>query len=115
MGVLVSLWPMGLYGWPRRLTGSPGYFCLLHPPLPTSDDARPYVLFRGKQFEVPKAYPKGAEGPLVNNQQFIQELEKYFVKDIRDACARNNNLCAKPRSSHMKSDLIYKRVFADFL
>ena len=29
---------------------------------PTSDDARPYVFIRGKLFEVPKAYPKGAEG-----------------------------------------------------
>ena len=53
-------------------------------------------------------------GPLVlvNDQQFIEELEKYLVKD---ACAWNNNPRAKPKSSNMKSNLIYKHVFADFL
>ena len=29
---------------------------------PTSDDARPYVLIRGKGFKVLEAYPKGTEG-----------------------------------------------------
>ena len=39
--------------------------------LPTSDDAHPYVLIRGKRLEVPEAYPNNAEGWLVNDQQFI--------------------------------------------
>ena len=43
---------------------------------PTSDDARPYVFIPGKLFEVPEAYPKGAEGRLVNDKQFIRELEE---------------------------------------
>ena len=38
---------------------------------PTSDDARPYVFIRGKLFDVPEAYPKGAEGRLVNDKRFI--------------------------------------------
>ena len=37
----------------------------------TSDDARRYVFIRGKLFGVPKAYPKGAEGHLVNDKRFI--------------------------------------------
>ena len=82
---------------------------------PTSDDARPYVFIRGKLLEVPEAYSKGVEGRLVNDKQFIRELEELFVKDIRDACARNTNSRAKPKASDTKSDLIYKRVFADFL
>ena len=82
---------------------------------PTSDDARPYVFIRGKLFEVPEAYPKGAEGRLVNDKRFIRELEELLVKDIRNACARNTNPCAKPKASDTKSDLIYKRVFGDFL
>ena len=35
---------------------------------PTSDDTRPYMLILGKRVKVPKAYPKGTEGWLVNNQ-----------------------------------------------
>ena len=82
---------------------------------PTSDDARPYVFIRGNLFEVPEAYPKGAKGWLVNDKQFIRELEELLVKDICNACARNTNPRAKPKASYTKSDLIYKRVFADFL
>ena len=50
-------------------------------------------------------YPKGLEGRWVNNQQFIEKLEKHLVKDIRDACARNNNPRVKPKSSDTKSSL----------
>ena len=82
---------------------------------PTSDDALPYVLIRGKRVEVPEAYPKGAEGRLVNDQRFLQELEQFLAKDICDACARNSNPRAKPKPSDTKTALIYKRVFADFL
>ena len=81
----------------------------------TSDDARPYVFIRGKLVEVPEVYPMGAEGWLVNDQQFIRELEELLANDIGDACARNMNPRAKPKASDTKFDLIYKRVFADFL
>ena len=81
----------------------------------TSDEARPYVLIRGKCVQVPEVHPKGAEGRLVNDQRFVQELEKFLAKDVGDTCAWNNNLHAKPRPSDTKTALIYKRVFADFL
>ena len=64
---------------------------------------------------MPEAYPKGAEGRLVNDKRFIRELEELLVKEIRNACAPNTNPCAKPKASDTRSDLIYKRVFADFL
>ena len=73
------------------------------------------MLIHGKRFKVPEAYPKGAEGRLVNDQQFVGDLNKYLVKDIFDAGAWNSNPCAKPKSLETKSDLIYKCVFADFL
>ena len=83
---------------------------------PASDDARPYgLLICGKRFEVPEAYSKGAEGQLVNDQQFIHEHEKYVVKDIRGTCARFKDPRAKPKSSDTKSDSIYEHVFANFL
>ena len=61
-------------------------------------------LIRGKHVEVPEAHPKGAKGRLVNDQLFIQEQEQFLSKDIRDHCARNNNLRAKP--SYTKTALI---------
>ena len=73
------------------------------------------MLLHGKRFEVRKAYPNGAEGRLVSDQQLIQELEKYLVKNIHDACERNINPRAKPKSLDKKFDVIYKRVFTDFL
>ena len=51
----------------------------------------------------------------MKDQRFIQELEELLAKDIRNTCARNMNPRAKPKESDTKSDLIYKRVFADFL
>ena len=86
---------------------------------PTSDDTRPYVLICGNRLEVPEAYPKGTEGWLVNDQQFIylfiQELAQFLAKDIRDTCARNSNPRAKPKPSDTKTVVIYKQVFANFL
>ena len=56
------------------------------------------MLIRGKRFKVPEAYSKGLEDRLVNDQQFSEELEKYRVKDIRDACAQSGTPRAKPKS-----------------
>ena len=80
-----------------------------------SDDARPYVLIRGKRLKVPEVYSEGAEGRWgsVNDQQFIQGLEQFLAKDIRDACARNSNPVEKLKPSDTKTALIYERVFAD--
>ena len=51
----------------------------------------------------------------MNDQPFIRELEELLAKYIRNACAQNTNPRAKPKASDTKSNLIYKRVFADFL
>ena len=51
----------------------------------------------------------------MNDQPFIQELEELFAKDIRDACARNTNRRAKPKSSDTNTTVIYKHVSGDFL
>ena len=51
----------------------------------------------------------------MNDQQFIREPEELRAKYIRDACARNTNLRAKPKASDTKTTLIYKRVSGDFL
>ena len=51
----------------------------------------------------------------MNGQRYIQEPEQFLAKDIRDTCAWNNNLRAKPKPWDMRTAQIYKRVFADFL
>ena len=51
----------------------------------------------------------------MTDKHFIEELEKYVVKDIYDACAQNNNPLGKPKSSDTKSNLFYKRVFLRLL
>ena len=73
------------------------------------------MFIRGKLFEVPEAYPKGAKGRLVKDERFIRELEELLTKDIHNACVWNTNPRAKPKISDTKSDLIYKRLFANFL
>ena len=50
----------------------------------THDDTRPYVLMCGERFRVPERYTKGAEGRLVNNQKFIDDL----TKDLREIPVR---------------------------
>ena len=34
----------------------------------------------------------------MKDQRFIDELEQFLAKEIRDACAQNNNARAKPRA-----------------
>ena len=46
---------------------------------------------------------------------FINDLNKDIKKNLYEACARNTNPRAKPKSSDSKSGMIYKRAFADFL
>ena len=51
---------------------------------------------------------------MVNAHQFIVDPKEYLVKNIRDACAWNNNPRAKRKSLDTTFDLMYKCVSADF-
>ena len=73
------------------------------------------MCIRGKCVKLPEAHRKGAEGQLVSNQRFIRELAEFFVKDIRDAYARNMNAPAQPKVWDIPTTLISKHVFGDFL
>ena len=39
-----------------------------------------------------RAYPKGANGRSANFQQFLQELEQFFAKDIPDVFVRGTTI-----------------------
>ena len=49
----------------------------------------------------------------MNDLLLIRQLEEFIVKDFRDACARNTNLCAKPKASDTKTTWNHDRVFGN--
>ena len=60
---------------------------------------------------MPDSTPKNVSGHLQCAQQFIDELTKQLVADLHQACQQKTSPSAKPKSSDMKIDLIYKRAF----
>ena len=45
----------------------------------------------------------------------IDDLAKDLKENVHQACVRNTNRRAKPKSSNLKSDLFYQCPFADVL
>ena len=85
-------------------------------PAPTTkEDTRPKVLILGRWREVLDSYPKSASGQLQRDQQFIEELTKQRVLELRASCELNTSPGAKPKSSDTKADVIYKRAFRNYL
>ena len=75
----------------------------------------PKVLICGEWRKVPDGDPKDAFGQLEHDQQFINELAKQLVAELRMACQLITSRGAKPKSPDTKAGLIYKRVFCDYL
>ena len=73
---------------------------------PTTDgDTRRYVSICGA-IPGPQGVSKGstAQGQLVPDHMFIDDLTKDIEQNIHQVCARNTNPRAKPKSSDSKSD-----------
>ena len=81
---------------------------------PSVDEVRPKVVIRGEEFFVPEHYPKDASGKLEYDKNLIKELEEKTTGVIRNMC-KHNPPSAQPTYKDKKSDLIYKRVFCDFI
>ena len=81
---------------------------------PSVDEVRPKVVIRGEEFFVPEHYPKDASGRLEYDKNLIKELEEKTTGVIRNMC-KHNPPSAQPTYKDKKSDLIYKRVFCDFI
>ena len=64
--------------------------------------------------KVPEHYPKDASGRLEYDKNLIKELEEKTTGVIRNMCMHNPP-SAQPTYKDKKSDLIYKRVFCDFI
>ena len=81
---------------------------------PSVDEVRPKVVIRGEEFFVPEHYPKDASGKLEYDKNLIKELEEKTTGVLRNMC-KHNPPSAQPTYKDKKSDLIYKRVFCDFI
>ena len=79
---------------------------------PSVDEVRPKV--RGKELFVPEQYPKDASGRLQYDNKLIQELDMSTTDVLRNMC-KHNLPAAQPTYKDKKADLIYKRVFCDFM
>ena len=81
---------------------------------PFVDEVRPKVVICGKEFFVPGHYPKDASGKLQYDKKLIEELDTKTTDVLRNMC-KHNPPSAQPTYKDKKADLIYKRVFCDFI
>ena len=81
---------------------------------PSVDEVRPKVVIRGQEFFVPEHYPKDASRKLEYDKNLIKELETKTTGVLRNMC-KHNPPSAQPTYKDKKADLIYKRVFCDFI
>ena len=81
---------------------------------PPVDDIRPKVVIRGKEFFVPEHYRKDACVKLDYDKKLIEELDTKTTDVLRNMC-KHNPPFAQPTYKDKKADLIYKRVFCDFI
>ena len=77
---------------------------------PSVDEVRPKVVICGKEFFVPEHSPKDASGKLQYDKKLIEELDTKTT----DVC-KHKPPSAQPTNKDKKADLIYKRVFCDFI
>ena len=81
---------------------------------PSVDEVRPKVVIRGKEFFVQEHYPKDASGKLEYDKNLIKGLDTKTTDVLRNMC-KHNPPSAQPTYKDKMADLIYKRVFCDFI
>ena len=81
---------------------------------PSADEVCPKVVICGKEFFVPEHYLKDAFGKLECDKNLIEELDTKTTGVLRNMC-KHNPPSAQPTYKDKKADLIYKRVFCDFI
>ena len=81
---------------------------------PLVDEVRPKVVIRGKEFFLPRHYPKDASGRLPYDKKLIEDLDMKTTDVLCNMC-KHNSPAAQPTYKDKKADLIYKRVFCDFI
>ena len=78
-------------------------------------NTRPGVWIYRKCSAVPLQYPQNADGQLRNGQAFCTELQGVLKTALSRMCINNPTVRGKPRHADTKADLIFKRVFYNYL
>ena len=68
-----------------------------------------------KWYAVPPQCPQNADGQLRNDQAFCTELQGELKTALFGMCTNNPIVRGKPRHADTKADLIFKRVFCNYL
>ena len=68
-----------------------------------------------KWYAVPPQYPQNADGQLRNDQAYCTELQGELKTALFGMCTNNPTVRGKPRHVDTKADLIFKRVFCNYL
>ena len=80
-----------------------------------TDDTRPGVWIYRKWYVLPPQYPQNAGGQLENDQAFCRKLHLEKKEDLFERCKLNPTPRGKPHYRDTKADLIFKRVFCNYL
>ena len=75
----------------------------------------PSVWICRKWCAVPLQYPQSADGQLRNDQAFCTELQWELKMAVFGMCTNSPTVRGKPRHADTKADLIFKRVFCDYV
>ena len=78
-------------------------------------DTYPGVWIFGKCYAVPPQYPQNADGQLRIDQEFCTKLQGESEKAPFGVCTKNPIEGSKPSYTHAKAELIFKRVFCNYL
>ena len=81
---------------------------------PCVDEVRPKVVIRGKEFFVSEHYLEHASRKLEYDKNVIEELDTKTRGVLCNMC-KHNPPSAQPTYKDKKADLIYKRIFCDFI
>ena len=68
-----------------------------------------------KWYAVPPQYPQNADGQLRNDQAFCTELQGELKTALFGMFTNNPTVRGKPRHADTKAELIFKRVFCNYL
>ena len=68
-----------------------------------------------KWYATPPQYPQNADGQRRNDQAFCTELQGELKTALFGVCTSNPTMRRKPRHANTKADLIFKRVFCNYL
>ena len=78
------------------------------------DEVRPKVVIHGKDFFVPRHYPKEASGRLQCGKRLIEKLDMKTTNMLCDMC-KHNSFSAQPTCKEKRAFLTCKHVFCNFI